>query len=744
MGQRITLSGYIHDADNNEAIIGATLYDISQKTGTITNEYGYYSLTLQVDDTISLIISYLGYQPQVKKIFSSKDLRLDIKLDPNSLQLSEVVIDANLNKDNVQRVQMGVINVPLSAIRSLPAIAGEQDLFKVIQLLPGVQSGQEGTTGFFVRGGNLDQNLVQLDEATVYNPNHLFGLFSTFNVNAINHIELIKGGFQAEYGGRLSSIVNIQMKDGDNLKHSVEGGIGLLSDNLTIQGPIQKEKSSFIISGRQSHINLLLKPLSANASAYRFFDINSKLNFILSPKDKIYFSIFKGSDNAHYNAVNSLMYTTDFGNSTATFRWNHLYGNKIFSNTSVIYNDYHLALNTEQNSYYSSLYSGIKDVTATSAFTFIPSAKHTLKAGWAYTYHTLYPAAFSANVPRRGNRISIKQDSIKSFYSNEFAVYLQDEYTLSDKLSFQYGVRIPWYMIRDKTYLYAEPRFTAKWSTTPTASIKTSYTQMNQFLHLIPNATAGIPTDIWIPSSELTKPQSASQLAVGYYQNFMQNVIEASVEVYYKNMNHQALFREGNQLNLNTNIDSSLVYGSGESYGIEFFVKKNTGRLTGWVAYTLARSQQLFDDLNLGKIFPFKYDRRHVLSITGSYDLSKKWNLSSVFVYSSGTPYTLPTGRVSSLNAGSIFEGNYFLYQGRNNARLNPYHRLDLSARYHAQKTLFNKKGGIEWVFGLYNTYSRQNPYFVYFAIDPISDKPIAKQVSLLPIIPSVSFNFKF
>jgi CarboxypepD_reg-like domain/TonB-dependent Receptor Plug Domain len=742
--QNITLNGYVRDAKTDEALIGATLFEATQKLGTTTNEYGFYSLTVAVKDTIGLVISFIGYQPQAKKIFSKENIRLDIALADNSAVLGEVVVKASRNDDNVQRAQMGVIDVPMRAIMTLPAIGGERDILKIIQLLPGVQSGQEGTTGYFVRGGNLDQNLVQLDEATVYNPNHLFGLFSTFNVNAINHVKLIKGGFPAEFGGRLSSILDIQMKEGDKNRFHTEGGIGLLSDNLTVQGPIQKNKSSFIISGRQTHVNLLLKALADTSTAYKFYDFNAKINYELGEKDHVFLSFFRGNDNARYSAANSLKYTTDFGNTTGTLRWNHLFGSKVFSNTSIIYNDYHLALSTEQNSYYSALYTGIKDITVKYDLTLIPNAKHTVKTGIAYTYHTVYPAAFSANIPRRGNRISINKDSIAQLYANEIAFYAGDDFTVSDKFSLNYGMRIPVFAVKNRTYTYIEPRLTAKMSINSTTSVKASYTLMNQFLHLIPNATAGLPTDIWLPSSAKTKPQSSAQYAVGYFSNFSDNNLEASVEVYYKKMTNQVLFAEGNQLKLTTNLDSSLVYGNGESYGAEFFVKKNVGKWAGWLSYTLSWTNQKFTDLNFGETFPFKYDRRHVLSVTSSYELSPKWQLSAVFVYSSGVPFTLPTGRVAALNAGTIFEGNYFIYEGKNNFRLNAYHRLDLGANYKKKRTFFKKPCEIEWIFGIYNAYSRLNPYFVYFAVDPLSNKPQARQVSLLPIIPSASFNFKF
>ncbi len=747
--QKITISGYVKDEASKEALIGASVVNANAKTGTSTNQYGFFSLTVAKSDTIELLISYQGYKIQAKKIFAKENLQLNVLLEADEGTLGEVIINSGKNNRNVQKAQMGVIDVPLRAIKNLPVLLGERDIMKIIQLLPGVQGGQEGTTGFYVRGGNLDQNLVQLDEATVYNPNHLFGLFSTFNVNAINTVQLIKGGFPAEYGGRLSSILNITMKEGNKRNFQVEGGIGLLSNNLTVQGPIKKNKSSFIISARRSHIDLLLKGFSAargskKSTSYKFYDVNAKMNFELGKKDHLFLSFFKGNDNAAYNNANSLNYTTDFGNSTATLRWNHLFGSKIFSNTSVIYNDYNLGLSTSQNNYYSLLYTGVRDVTAKTDFTITPNTKHKIKAGFTYTRHRLSPASFSAAIPRRGNRLKINVDSIQKLYSNEMAFYLGDEFDASQKFSINYGIRVPIYTASGKTYSFIEPRITTKLSVGPNASIKASYTKMNQFLHLIPNSTAGLPTDIWVPSSNKTKPQSSTQYALGYFQNLKDNEIETSVEVYYKKMDNQVLFGEGKQLRINVNLDSLIVNGQGDSYGAEFFVKKNTGKLTGWISYTLSKTTQKFKDLNFGKEFPFKYDRRHNLSITASYQFTKAWTFSSVFVFSTGAAFTVPTGRISTLNSGTIFEGNYYVYEGRNNNRLASYHRLDIAASNKKTVKIFKKRYEREWVFGLYNTYSRQNAYFVYFEIDALTSKPTAKQVSLLPIIPSVSFNFKF
>jgi hypothetical protein len=742
--QRITISGYVKDESSKEALIGASVVNANTKTGTSTNQYGFFSFAVPPADTIELLISYQGYKVQAKKIFSKENIRIDVLLENDIGTLGEVVITAGKNDRNVQKAQMSVIDVPLRAIKSLPVLLGERDVLKIIQLLPGVQGGQEGTTGFYVRGGNLDQNLVQLDEATVYNPNHLFGLFSTFNVNSINNVQLIKGGFPAEYGGRLSSILNITMKEGNKSKYQTEGGIGLLSTNLTFQGPVRKNKSSFIISARTSYIDLLLKPLTSKTTSYKFYDVNAKMNYELGKKDHVFFSFFKGNDNAGYTGANSLNYAADFGNTTGAFRWNHLFGNKVFSNTSLIYNDYHLGLGTTQNNYYEVLYTGVKDLNAKTDITITPNYKHKIKTGITYTWHILYPASVSSNVPRRGNRITINKDSVAKRLSEEMAFYLNDENDISRSVSVNYGIRVPVFTASGTTYSFMEPRITAKISIDSTTSIKVSWTKMNQFLHSVPNSTASLPTDIWLSSNSKIKPQNSSQIAAGLFKNFNDNSIEVSAEVYYKNMNNQVLFKEGSRIVLTTNLDSILTFGNGKSYGLELFVKKNFGRLTGWLSYTLSKTIQLFPELNRGIEFPASFDRRHNFSLVGSYDLAKHWTVSVDFVFYSGRAFTLPSGRVTVPINGSLYDASYYDFTSRNNARLGNYHRLDVSFSYKKTRKIFGKKYESEWVFGAYNLYSHLNPYFVYLATNPETKQPEARQVSLLPIVPSVSFNFKF
>ena len=740
--QKVTFSGYIRDRETKEALIGANIYDAKLQKGTTSNQYGFYSITLPVSDTLQIIISYVGYKPEAKKITARSNLRMDIFLDP-SLMLSEVEINAARNDDNVNNAQMGVIDVPMRDIRDLPVLMGERDILKVLHLLPGVQQAQEGTTGFFVRGGNLDQNLVQLDEATVYNPNHLFGLVSTFNINSINNVQLIKGGFPAQYGGRLSSILDITMKDGNKEKFEAEGGIGILSCNLTLQGPLIRNKASVIVSARRSYIDLFQKTfVPNNTTLYAFYDINAKVNFEVGKKDKIYLSAFKGRDNGSYTGPNSLNYDIGFGNSTATLRWTHLFGNAVFANTSFILNSYDLALSNSQGSYYSLFYTGIQDFNAKTDFTWTPNTNHVFKFGVNYFFHTLFPATFSDKIPGSGNKVKLDANMIEKRYADEISFYLNDEWNISKTIAINYGIRVPYYSAKDTAYTLLEPRATLKVNLNTTTSIKASYTKMNQFVHAVPYSSASLPTDIWIASNALVKPQNSTQYSVGIFKNFNDNLYEASLEVYHKDMKNQVLFKQGTQLNVQSEIEQELAFGRGTSNGVELFLRKNTGRLTGWISYTLSKTTQTFPELNYGNPFPFTYDRRHNLSVVGIYKISERWSFSGDFVFRTGSAFTMPPGRIPVAD-GTLYDGWYYDYTTRNNSRQKSYHRLDVSFSYKKQRTIFGRKYESEWVFGVYNIYSRKNPYFVYVTIDS-QQVPQAKQVSLLPIVPSVSYNFKF
>ncbi len=741
-----TVSGTITDETSGEALIGASIFCDELGQGTVTNNYGFYSITLRAADTLSLIYNYLGFEAQAKQFASSVDLRLDVQLAPIPLRLDEVVVSADQNDDNIARPQMGVLDIPVAKIKEIPAIMGELDVLKIVQLLPGVQSGQEGTTGFHVRGGAADQNLVQLDEAIVYNPNHLFGLFSTFNTRAINNVTLIKGGFPAQYGGRLSSILDISMKEGNKKEYSIQGGIGLISTQLTVEGPIKVDKASFIVSGRRTYFDWLIKPFLPKSirTDYVFYDLNAKVNWQVGEKDHIFVSAFRGKDDAFYSQ-DGIEYNVLFGNLTGTVRWNHIFSPKLFLTSSLILNQYEQRISAIQDNAQTAVRSSIQDIGGKLDFQYFPSPAHNIKFGFHFQDHEFQSQGDAGiNSGLTSMRPELGLDSVPVKYFDEVALYFNDEVKLSQQVSVNFGIRIPSFLSKEVVYHRVEPRVSVKLQTGVRSSLKGSYTMMNQFLHLIPSSTAAVPTDVWVPSSKKTKPQQSQQFAMGYYQNFRNNNVEVSVEAYYKSMKNQVLFKEGNQLIQSLDVDDLLAYGEGWSYGTEWLIRKKSGRFTGWVAYTLSWTEQQFDDLNFGKKFPFRYDRRHDLSLVGSYQLTDQWTISGTFVYSSGSAFTVPTGRTQVNYGGSLFEGNYFIYETRNNVRLHPFHRLNVSLAHKKESTLFKKNFEREWVLSFYNIYSRQNPYFVYLQIDARTEQPRATQVSLLPIIPSITYNFKF
>ncbi len=744
--QKYTLSGTITDGQSGEVLIGANVLAVTLNKGTASNTYGFYSLTLPRADSLTLLFSYLGYQSQLKKIYLTQDIELDIRLESANAVLGEITVSAERsNADNVRQTRMGVVDVPIRVIERLPAILGEQDVLKVIQLLPGVQSGEEGTTGFHVRGGAADQNLVQLDEATVYNPSHLFGFFSTFNTAALNNVQLIKGGFPAYYGGRLSSTLDISMREGNRQRREVQGGIGLLSTQLTVEGPLKKDRASFIVSGRRSYIDLLVRPFlkkSQNKNLYYFYDLNAKLNYQFSSKDRVYFSLFMGRDDAEYVAPNALGYGVRFGNSTGTLRWNHLFGNKLFLNTSLIRNEYSIRINSVQGEFFSENFSGIEDLTAKTELQYYPSPAHHVRVGALVTRHAFRSTGNEGQAVSGQNVPDLTSSAIPKRRSTEGALYVNDRWEINDWLGLNLGLRAPYFSTRDTSYLRVEPRVSVKVGLDEASSLKASYTLMNQFVHLIPSSTASVPTDIWALSSRIIKPQHAQQVALGYFRNFKDNEYEGSLELYYKEMENQVLFREGTQLLAYEAIENEVTFGRGWSYGAELFVKRNYGRLSGWLSYTLSWTKQRFGALNNGETFPFKYDRRHNLALVLIYDLTRRWSLAGNFVYRTGSAYTLPAGRMFASLGGELYKGIYFDYNRVNDHRLGAHHRMDLSATYHFRPSRLFKESKL--VLSVYNVYSRLNPYFVFIAIDTVSGLPESRQVTLLPIIPSVSFNFKF
>ena len=765
--KKFTISGYIKDVSSGETIIAANITITNENKGITSNSYGFFSITLP-QKTYKVSTSHIGYQSKIIDIDLQSDTVINIELLSSDALNAEVIVTATKRENNVKAAQLGRVTLPIEQIKSIPAFLGEVDLLKVVQLLPGVRNAGEGSAGIYVRGGGPDQNLIILDDAVVYNTGHLFGFFSIFNADAIKNVTLIKGGMPAQYGGRLSSVLDVSMKEGNNQKTQVEGGIGLIASRLSIQGPIKKDKASFIISGRRTYIDALTKPFikkssQFSGSSYYFYDLNAKINYKISEKNRIYLSGYFGRDVFNFNNNRqSLNVYIPWGNATGTFRWNHVANKKLFVNTSLVYNDYNFSFNGNQNNFKVRLASGIRDLTIKQDYDYYPSGKHKVKFGALYTYHKFTPSVVSG----QQDSIIFNPLNAQVKFANEMAVYVQDDWEISPKLNINAGLRysnftqIGKYKRYNtdefgnrtdsvvynkgeavKSYGGPEPRLTMRYSLSATSSVKASASRNLQYIHLVSNSGTTLPTDIWVPSTLVVKPQKSWQYAAGYFKNFKQNSFETSVEVYYKSMANQIEYREGYTPNSLNDTEEDFTFGRGWSYGSEFFINKVKGRLTGWVGYTLSWTYRRFEALNQGNKFPAKYDRRNDMSIVALYEQNKRWKFGATFVYGTGNAATLPQ-RFYLINGVLSQE-----YSNINQYRLPAYHRLDLSAIYSSRKNIYRKIKS-EWVFSIYNTYSRQNPYFIYF---DQSGNPLqgtlnvqAKQVSIFPIIPAVTWNFKF
>ncbi|MDQ3142908.1 MAG: TonB-dependent receptor [Bacteroidota bacterium] len=750
-----TISGYIVEAGSGETMIGVNIFLKDQVyTGTVSNHYGFYSLSL-AEGEYTLVFSYTGYQSMEQKIILTKATELDVSLLPG-VTMEEVVITAEDVKKNVTGTEMGTVEVNMEVIKKLPALMGEVDLLKTLQLLPGVSSATEGTAGLYIRGGGPDQNLVLLDEAVVYNTGHLLGFFSVFNSDAIKNTTLIKGSMPADYGGRISSVIDIQMKEGNNERYVLEGGIGLIASRLTVQGPIQKKQSSFIISGRRTYALDLAQPFIKNTSAagtnYYFYDLNLKLNYIISRKDRIYASAYFGRDVFKFaNSERDFSISLPYGNGTATMRWNHTFSDNIFMNVALIYNDYNFELHGAQEDFSFDLNSGVRDVSIKADLDYYPNPKHHLKSGIRYTYHKLSPNIINAT----NGEVDFSSD-FKPKYGHENELYFMDNWTVNSTLKINAGVRFPLFLQvgpyvseeRQKTfgsgelvesYFLPEPRISFNKTLTNNSSIKGGITVARQFLHLVSNSGSTLPTDIWVPSSEKVKPQFSIQYALGYYRNWLSDLIESSVEIYYKDLKDQLDYRESYVESFSSDIENEFVSGTGRAYGIEFFVRKSKGKFTGWVGYTLSKTERWFDEIEKGRIFPTTYDRPHDLVLVGSYGLSPSWDVSANFIYATGRAFT-PIQSLFLINNRPNVE-----YGPRNSDRLEDYHRMDISFTY-ANAKKKNKAFQSSWAFSVYNVYNRKNPFFTYtdFETDILSGTASAKavKVSLFTIIPSVTWNF--
>jgi len=760
--EKFTISGYVKDNETGEYLIGATVYIQENLKGISTNQYGFYSLTIE-KGSYTINYSFLGLKSQQKSIVLDQNLRINVALEPDAILTQEVIIESEKADKNVQSTNMSQVKIDVKNIKRLPAFMGEVDVLKTIQLLPGVQSSGEGSSGFYVRGGGPDQNLILLDEATVYNASHLFGFFSVFNADAIKDINLIKGGMPAQYGGRLASVLDISMKEGNSKKFEVDGGLGLISSKLTLQGPIKKDTSSFIISGRRTYIDVLVNPLINDTSAFKgtgyyFFDLTSKVNYRISDKDRIFLSGYFGRDVFSFrNEDRGFKFDIPWGNATASVRWNHLFNDKLFVNTSVIFSDYQFSFGAEQNDFEFKLNSSITDWNTKIDFSYLPNYKHDIKFGSQYTYHSFVPGS----VTGRSGEVVFEPEFIFKQYSNEGALYVSDDIEVNEELkihaglrytSFQYGGPFTFrnYLKNELTgdtanhHRHLEPRLSLRYKLNKNSSIKASYTQNYQYIHLASLSSVSLPTDLWVPSSKIIQPQYGRQFATGIFKNWFDNKWETSVEVYHKKMDNLIEYKEGNlpEDNTNTSSDNSFTFGSGESYGVEFFIKKRLGKTTGWLGYTISKTSRLFENLNNGQEFPAKYDRTHDISLTATHELNEQWVLSAVFVYATGNTLTPAVDRY-------VFDGNlYTQYGDRNSYRMPAYHRMDISATYTKNKA--KKRFNSSWNFSIYNLYNRANPYFIYFDFEGdgnLSDggiEPKAFQVSLFPIIPSIAWNFNF
>ncbi len=761
--EKSTISGYIKDGETGEELIGATVFVKELGTGTVTNVYGFFSLTLP-NGSYNLKFSYVGFQDVEKQIDLTENTKFDIELPTNSKVLEEVVITGEQADANVKNVEMSVNKMEISTIKKIPALMGEVDVIRSVQLLPGVSTVGEGASGFNVRGGGVDQNLILLDEAPVYNSSHLFGFFSVFNPDAVKNVKLIKGGIPAQYGGRLSSILDVRMKEGNQKKFAGSGGLGLIFSRLTLEGPIKKDKASFVIAGRRSYADVLARPFlndDLSDSKFFFYDLTAKVNYKLNDKNRFFLSGYLGKD-----VFGTGDFQFDWGNQTASARWNHIFNDKVFMNMTAIYSKYDYEFGVGDNQDGFNWQSNVINYSLKPEFTYYINPKNTLTFGAQTILFDFKPGNASFNSGGDANDISLEDQK-----AAESAIFVANEQKIGPRIALQYGLRYSIYQylgegnaytLNDTTpgvertvvssqrydqwetveqYANFEPRLAIKYELTETSSIKASYNRMAQYLHLLSNTAASTPIDVWSPSTNNVKPQIADQYALGYFRNFKESTFETSVEVYYKDFQNQVEYINNADLILNEFYETQLLFGDGRAYGAEFYIKKAKGDFTGWISYTLARTERQVDGINRSEWFPTRFDRTHNLSVVASYQVNPRWSFSANFVYSTGTPGTFPTNRFNI--QGWVAPHNS--EERRNNYRIPDFHRLDVSATL-SPKEKENRKWFGEWVFSVYNAYNRRNAFSVYFQENP--DIPQNTEAIRLAIVgnfvPSVAYNFKF
>ena len=776
---RHVISGFVVDAESAESLIGATVYVPELGIGTTTNRYGFFSLSIPAD-SVRLVVSHIGYLPLTLEQTLTEDLQLNIELSPEVTGLDEVEVVA-VGESVVEAVQMSHIKLPVGTIRALPVLAGETDIFKTLQLLPGVQSGREGTVGLYVRGGSPDQNLVLLDGVTVYNASHLYGFLSVFNSDAIKDVTLIKGGVPARYGGRLSSVIDLSMEEGNLKEFEGTASVGILASSFTFQGPIKKDRASFIVAARRTYLDLLVYPfLPENEKAgYYFYDASAKVNYIVTSKDRVYLSFYTGRDRGYWRDRRSLEFSNtqernrgDLGwrNLTATTRWNRVWGSRFFSNALLGYTRYRIGtrnqeevrqldnLSTIHSFYRTSFLSGITDIVGRMDFDFVPNPSHYIRFGAGGTVHTYNTGTFSER--KFGEDIA----PVDTVYHPDYQIravdahaYVEDEVQLLSNLSMNAGVRASSFFVRERRYSFLQPRFNIRWRFASNMALKSSFTILKQYSHLLPVANGlSLPLDLWVPATDQVRPQSATQVAAGLAWNSTQNKYEATVEGFYKWMNSQIEYSEGVQTN-NISGDTwqnQIERGKGWSYGGELFIRKRTGRLTGWIGYSLTRTQRNFPELNGGRTFPYRYDRLHDVSTALIWQWKESIEVSAVWVYGTGQAVWLPVGSFYGLRHDPGGAMDYFeqdnsrllsVYGDRNSVRMRAYHRLDLSM--HMKRNL--GWGQRTLSFGVYNAYSRRNPFLLHTeeARDERGDNLNYlrfKEISAFPVLPFINYRLEF
>ncbi len=751
--QNFTVSGTISSKSKGETIIAATIR--IGNAATISNEYGFYSITIPAGN-YTIDVSAVGLQPYSQAISVTADLVINIPLEDMVKDLEEVIVSSRSRDRSLGSPQMGIEKLSTKDIKYVPVLLGERDIIKVVQLLPGVKSAGDGNSGFFVRGGAADQNLILLDEAPVYNASHLLGFFSTFNSDAIKDMTMYKAGMPAQYGGRLSSVLDIKMNEGNNQEYNVSGGIGLISAKLNVEGPIQKDRSSFLVTGRRTYVDAFLKlskDSTVNTNNLSFYDLNAKANYILGKKDRLYLSGYFGRDNLGVGSTFGLAW----GNGTGTIRWNHIFSPKLFSNTSLIYSNYNYEISILSGATDFDIFSQIRDWNFKEELQWYINSRNSLRFGVNAIYHTIRPGEVTATAAS-----SVNSSKLQKRYSLENAAFVTNTWKAADKLNITYGLRLTAFSILGKgdfysfdadgvvtdtfsykkgelvkTYLNAEPRLALSYQFNPSSSVKASYVRNVQNLHLISNSTTASPTDKWLASTNVVKPEISDQYSIGYYKNIAGNLYELNVEAYYKYMQNQIDYRDGADIYINSDaIESQLLFGKGRAYGIEWLFKKKAGRFNGWVSYTLSKTERKINGISNNNWYNAKQDRTHDIAVVGIFQLNKKWTFSANWIYYTGSAVTFPAGKYR------LDDQTVYYYTERNAYRMPAYHRLDLGATWLLKQ---KKRFSSELTISLYNAYGRENAYTILFRDnkdDP--DKTEAVQTALFKYIPSVTYNFKF